>query len=486
MRLELTASEDLLHVAEEELGTRGWSIVSDEAKRQTEFWYDTPGFAMLRWGATLVRIDDAEWRLRVPARAGAQPRVLELAEATTRPPSDIADAVRPLVRSWEPQRVLTTELTSRCLGLAYRDQTSLVTLSREDRCVLDGPGVGRTLAIWVLEGDDQEACQLVEERLRAHGAQDGLVPVARFLGQAAQAPADVSIPPIRRNASAGSVLQKALARDVQELLFRLVGVPLEVDPEDVHRARVVTRRMRGLFRTFGKVLELESRTALVDELAWLADQLGPVRDADVMLQRLERTSSMLSVEDQPAVQAIVARLIDERHGRWAELMISLRLHRCVTLLDGLVALASEGLPLAARAGDPAALVLAGHARKRWRRLKRRVKQMPPDPSEADLHRFRIAAKRTRYGCETAALAVGEPATLLAEKVAALQDVLGAHQDAVVLRDWLRQVARDSHDVALAAAELAGIEAARVGATAAGWRDRWEAVDRKGLRRWMRA
>jgi hypothetical protein len=71
VRVELTALTDLWDVAQEYLVTRGWSIVSDEAKRQTEFWYDAPGFALLRWGAMLVRVDDDQWRLRVPERAGA-------------------------------------------------------------------------------------------------------------------------------------------------------------------------------------------------------------------------------------------------------------------------------------------------------------------------------------------------------------------------------------------------------------------------------
>ncbi|MGC9360653.1 MAG: CHAD domain-containing protein, partial [Anaerolineae bacterium] len=372
-----------------------------------------------------------------------------------------------------------------CLGLSREDQASVVMLSREGRSVVDGPGVGRKLTSWVLEGNDQEACQLVEERLRAHGAQDSPIPAARLLGQTAQAPADVLVPAVRRDATAGSVLQTALARDVQELLFRLVGVPLDEDPEDVHRARVVTRRLRGLFRTFGNLLQLESTPEWLDELAWLADQLGPVRDADVMLQRLGETSLMLRVEDRPAAEAIMARLADRRRQCWGDLMNALRLPRCVTLLDGLVALASEGLPLASRAQGPAAFVLAKHTHKRWRRLKRRVKQMPPDPSETDLHRTRIAAKRMRYACETAALAVGEPATLLADEVGALQDMLGAHQDAVVLRDWLRHVARENRDLALAASELAGIEAARMNATAARWREIWNAADRKRLRRWMR-
>jgi CHAD domain-containing protein len=411
---------------------------------------------------------------------------MDVVEDAARPPWAVADLVRPLVRSWEPQRVLTAELTARCLSMRLKSGESVVTLSREDRCVLDGPNVGRTFTSWVVGGDDQEACELLAERCRAAGAQDSPLPAARLLGSASQAPVDIVAPSLERKASAGDALRVALARDLEELLFRLVGVPLDEDPEDVHRARVVTRRLRGMFRTFGRLLQIESAPALLDELAWFGDQLGPVRDTDVMLQRLEETCRTLTAEDRPAVDAITARLKAMRKQRWDELIRALRLPRCVTLLDGLVTLASEGLLLAPEGEGSAGSVLTKYTRKRWRRLKRRVERMPPDPSEADLHRFRIAAKRTRYACEIAALDVGEPAALLAGKVSAVQDVLGAHQDAVVLRDWLRQTARENHNSALAASELAGIESARMAATGEGWREVWDAADRKRLRRWMRA
>ncbi|WP_188306258.1 CHAD domain-containing protein, partial [Streptomyces sp. CBMA123] len=48
-----------------------------------------------------------------------------------------------------------------------------------------------------------------------------------------------------------------------------------------------------------------------------------------------------------------------------------------------------------------------------------------------LHEARKAAKRARYAGETAAPAVGAAAERFAERMKAVQEVLGEHQDAVV-------------------------------------------------------
>jgi len=468
---------------ERALSARGWTAQADEAKRYTEFWYDTPSLALLRWGAALMRVDNDGWRLCVPAQAGAEARVVDAAGDAPNPPPAIMDVVRPLVRGWEPQRVLTMEVISRQLMLQRDDTANPVLLIHEARQVLDGPDVGRSWGRYLVEGEDAALCQSVVDLLGDVTPGNGN-PAARVLGSAAQAPPDVVLPILGRHPEAGEALRMALARDVHALLFRLAGIPLDADVEDVHRARVAIRRIRGVLRTFAPLFQAEAIAPLSDELAWLASKLGPVRDADVMLARVRETAPMLEPGDLSAAEAVMDLLRAQRQARWHEAMDALRSSRCVTLLDSLVASAADP-PLAAQARAPAAATLARHTRRHWRRLRRRAKGMAAAPTEQELHRFRIAAKRVRYACETAALAVGKPAMCLAEAVGALQDVLGAHQDAVVLRNWLRGVAREHPGLGLAAAELAGIETARMHQTAVGWRAAWDGLDRKRLRRWMR-
>src|SRR5690349_3666103 len=67
------------------------------------------------------------------------------------------------------------------------------------------------------------------------------------------------------------------------------------DPEHVHDSRVAIRRMRAALRLFKDVLP--NAEALDEELRWMADELGPVRDLDVQLKRLHATAEDLEVAD---------------------------------------------------------------------------------------------------------------------------------------------------------------------------------------------
>jgi CHAD domain-containing protein len=71
-------------------------------------------------------------------------------------------------------------------------------------------------------------------------------------------------------------------------------------------------------------------------------------------------------------------------------------------------------------------------------------------------------------------------------MARLQDVLGAHQDAVVARSWLRDAVRksDNHDAVFLAGELAGVFATERQVQRETWRAEWIRARRKKLRRWL--
>ncbi|HEX9343841.1 MAG TPA: CHAD domain-containing protein, partial [Actinomycetota bacterium] len=82
------------------------------------------------------------------------------------------------------------------------------------------------------------------------------------------------------------LLRQDLANAARRLFDNEAGVRLGDDPEAVHQARVGIRRLRSTLRTFRSVLDREWSGALRAELAWIADLLGAVRDADVLLERL--------------------------------------------------------------------------------------------------------------------------------------------------------------------------------------------------------
>ena len=80
--------------------------------------------------------------------------------------------------------------------------------------------------------------------------------------------------------------------------------------EDVHKARVATRRARAVIRATRPLLG-EALTPLADELKWLGGALGSVRDLDVLLEHLRPEVATLG-DDREAGAAIVAVLEEER------------------------------------------------------------------------------------------------------------------------------------------------------------------------------
>src|SRR5439155_1633439 len=82
--------------------------------------------------------------------------------------------------------------------------------------------------------------------------------------------------------SAGDVIRNALAASVARLIAHDPGVRLGDDPEDVHQARVATRRLRSDLRTFHSLLDADWTQALRQDLKSIGRDLGAVRDTEVL------------------------------------------------------------------------------------------------------------------------------------------------------------------------------------------------------------
>ncbi len=72
-------------------------------------------------------------------------------------------------------------------------------------------------------------------------------------------------------------------------------------------------------------------------------------------------------------------------------------------------------------------------------------ELPPGQErDTTLHEARKKTKRTRYAAEAAAPALGGPADEAASDMKALQGLLGDHQDSVMARRTLRELAAVAH------------------------------------------
>src|SRR5207245_5112768 len=172
----------------------------------------------------------------------------------------------------------------------------------------------RQLEVEATDERGVDVMNAVAERLLVAGAQrDDVGPkLVHALGpRGAGSP---EVPPVRLHpgSQAGDAVRAALAAGVTRLLRHDPGVRIGDDLEDVHQARVATRRLRSDLRTFRALLDPEQSGSLRDELKWAADLLGDLRDADVLLERLRRQADLLPGRDAVAVAGLLRRLVAEQ------------------------------------------------------------------------------------------------------------------------------------------------------------------------------
>lgn len=298
---------------------------------------------------------------------------------------------------------------------------------------------------------------------------------------------EIVVPNVGPTSAVLDVVRAAIGASVIRLMRHDAGVRGGDEHQDVHQARVATRRLRSDLRTFRGVLDPGWANALRVELGWLGAQLGAVRDADVLIDRLRASVSELPARDAVTGARILSRLAARRDEARTVLFAAMRSARYDELLDRLVAASAEPhMRSEAAAGstvNDSTSVLAGVMRQPWSRLRAAVDALGPDASDAELHQARIRAKRVRYAAEAVAPVFGKRARVFARAAMELQRVLGDHQDSVVASVWLREVATSDARMAFVAGELAAAEHLTAAAARAAWPAAWKALARKRSRFW---
>jgi CHAD domain-containing protein len=238
--------------------------------------------------------------------------------------------------------------------------------------------------------------------------------------------------PMDGRSTVAELIQTSLRAGVERLLthdWRLRLALPDPTPDDVHQARVATRRLRSDLKTFGAVLDPLWLRHVRADLKWLGAALGELRDRDVLAEGL--SDAPVQIHQRLAVQRV------QGAQQLGEVLAS---ERYVNLLDRLHA-GSELLPLAAGAERgaqrPASDVLPSLVSARWRAVRRRVRSAGHHPSADELHQIRIKTKQLRYAAEAAAPVIGKAARRTASAAEHIQTVLGTHHDAVAAEAWLR-------------------------------------------------
>lgn len=467
-------------------------------------YFDTRDLRISRAGASLRYRDPEGWTVKLPTRDD-DPEALVRVEhhvagpgpvgdgSDPPPPPAALDLVRSLTRGATVEPLATLHTTRRVVAL--RDPTGhAIGEVVDDLVEIDSRRADHDATVFrevELELSDdatpsQRHALLTRLRTAGAGAADPTPKIVRALGAPARAPADVEIPSLdTEEPAAVSVVRATIATSVVRLVRNDPGARLGDDPEALHQARVATRRLRSDLRTFEPLLDEGWAEALRDELRWLGDVFGAVRDADVLIDRFAPRIGGLPEVDRPPAETLLDRLHADRERARSQMLAALRSARYDRLLDRLVEAASHPRVLLQIDDTDDADDLALLVREPVRALLDAVDALGSEPNDAALHRVRRRAKRVRYAAEAVAPALGRPARRLAKTATEIQDALGAHQDAVIAAEWLRRIAADEDEgVGFAAGQLAAVELRDARRSRRRWPKTWQRTHQKQLRAWL--
>lgn len=460
-------------------------------------YFDSTDLRLIRAGITLRHRTgegpaEGRWTAKIPHPAN--PDALERTELHEDAgpgvvPPALLGALRGVRRGAEVQPVAHLHTVRKLVVLVDGGGRRLGEVADDEVTVLEEGRVAarfREVEVEATPGSPDGLLPLVIERLRAAGAgePDPTPKLVRALGPRALAPADPMVAPLGPKPTAAAAVQAALAASVQRLIGHDPVVRLDLGAFGVHQARVSTRRLRSDLRTFEPLLDPGWAEALRDDLSWLADTLGAVRDADVQGLRLRRDAGRLPKDDADQAKRFLRRLDRQRALHLATLHEAYDSERYLQLLDELVDMARNP-KLQPQAEGLARDVLPDLVRGPWSKVRKAAGRLGRDPHDEQLHFLRIRAKRARYACEAVARALPE-ATPMGEALAELQGVLGDQHDAVVAETWLREGVAEgcSRQQALAVGLLIAAQRQEAAECREAWKAAWEAADRKKVRAWL--
>ncbi|MEV0599792.1 CYTH and CHAD domain-containing protein [Streptomyces sp. NPDC050315] len=489
-------------------------------------YYDTADRRLARDGITLRRRtggDDAGWHLKLPVAAHVRDEIRAPLSDTV--PRALRGLLRSRVRDAELIPLVRIATRRETRQLLAADGTVLAEIAA-DQVRADRPsGPGRTaewaeIEVELTAGGDTALLDAVEDRLLRAGLRPASTAskAARALRDtapkgerktAAKSEREAATEGGRKTAAEGErkTAAEPTAADqcgepptaeaptaeeiVLRYLTRQIRALTELDPavrrdlpDSVHQMRVATRRLRSALRSYATVLDRAATDPLGAELKWLAAELGVGRDAEVLAARIQEALTALPKELRPGPVRTRLRTWTQAHrkGSRKHLIAVLDGERYLTLLNALDALITDP-PRARAARRPADRVLPKAVERDFRRLAGHVATALAAPPGRDrdlaLHEARKAAKRTRYAAEAARPELGRPAKELAARMTELQELLGDHQDSVMAREALRDLAAQAHaagENAFAYGVLYAREESRAAAREAELPTLWATID----------
>ena len=442
-------------------GVAGVATVVDKGVAHLDAtYYDTADQRLAAARITLRRRtggSDAGWHLKFPVAPDIRDEIHAPLSDTL--PRSLEGLVRARVRDAELIPVVRLRSDRDLRHLVDADGRLLAEVSVDAvhaEGLADGAGTAQwtELEVELADGGDPAFLDTVDKRLRKAGVRPSKSSskLARALAETEpkkkRGKQQASQPSPADPVTAGDHVL-AYVREQRDAILELDPAVRQDAPDSVHRMRVATRRTRSAFRSYAKVLDRTVTDPIGEELKWLAGELGVDRDREVMTERLSAAVAGLprTLVYGPLRTRLRTWANARRGGSRRRLTGVLDSRRYLALLDALDALVADPPLLAGGAGKPEK-VIAKAVRKDFGKLSVLVEQALDLEAGADrdlaIHEARKKAKRARYSAEAATPALGSPASALVKSMKSLQSLLGDHQDSVMTRQTLRELAAVAH------------------------------------------
>ncbi|QBY55524.1 CYTH and CHAD domain-containing protein [Cupriavidus oxalaticus] len=255
------------------------------------------------------------------------------------------------------------------------------------------------------------------------------------------------------------------------------GVVNSTNPESVHQMRIGLRRLRSALDIYRSLIACPS--GLQDDIKWIAGELGPSRDWEVLIHATLREAFDGAPTDvgADAVLSAASGIATGARQRAAQAVNSERYTRLMLAFSHWLGTAGWRSEL----DDTQRAALARPAREfalktlhdRHRRLLKRGRRMAK-LDEQQRHRARIAAKKLRYATEFfESLFPAAKLRRFRNHLSELQDDLGWRNDMAVADGLLRSLGAENHDLALGSGYARGYLAGRVDADKQALRRLWK-------------
>ncbi|WP_454062789.1 CHAD domain-containing protein [Candidatus Nitrospira salsa] len=409
----------------------------------TSTYYDTQNYDLTRLGITLrrrVEQGKGSWQLKIP-KSGAS-GMLEISHGSPKLPPELADLLFAFLRGQAPTAIAKLR-TERHTYQIREDDRTLAELTKDHIALLEDRRIRKRLTelrVMLIDGTNKHLKHITTQLKTAGAVTKNIRP------QLCQA-LDLKYPEQKQildaSAHPGEHVQLRLKQQLDEILRHDPGTRLGRDQEDLHQMRVATRRARAILRTIQPASNSTWNPTIRREIGWLASTLGRVRDFDVLLEKLQRETQTLTASEQEAYTSLLNQLASQRAEAHTTMLDALRSPRYLTLLDHLQSSIQHMDIMTLH------VALQDLAKKEFDKLEKAVDNLPKAYNDEDLHRLRIRAKRVRYATELAEPCTGKSASQLIRQVRKLQDLLGEHQDTVMIEEQLQTFLRTTQHISSA-------------------------------------